>query len=383
MQGASVFVDAAKRRGFSYWSGVPCSYLQPLINYVIDDAGLNYIPSTNEGDAVALACGVHLGGGRAVVMLQNSGLGNAVNPLTSLAYTHRIPLLLIVTLRGEPGLADEPQHALMGAITTDLLDLMRVKWAYFPTDPIEVEACLERIDEHFTREYLPYCLVMRKDTVAPWPLKTHTTAKARSESAIVREAGHTDVLSSRADMLAALLGSVRRRDVLFATTGYIGRELYAMQDRPNHFCLVGAMGCASSLGVGFALARSDWRAIVVDGDGALLMRMGAVATIGYLEPANFVHIVLDNGTYESTGNQATVSRAIDLAAIAAACRYRRVYDITRPETLAAIIADESHGSCFVRARIRSGCTGRLPRCSPTPAEVAQRLWQYVQSGGTP
>ena len=132
---AETFVQAASDHGFNLWTGVPCSYLTPFINYVIDDQSSRYVVAANEGDAVAIAAGASLAGGRAIAMFQNSGLGNAVSPLTSLTHVFQIPVLLIVTLRGEPGgPADEPQHGLMGSITTRLLELMEIPWAYFPTD---------------------------------------------------------------------------------------------------------------------------------------------------------------------------------------------------------------------------------------------------------
>ena len=131
---AHKFVELAHRLGWSLWTGVPCSYLSPFFNHVVADPSLEYVPASNEGDAVAIAAGAELGGRRGVVMFQNSGLGNAVSPLTSLTYTHQIPMLLIVTHRGQPGgEPDEPQHALMGRITTDLLDLMEIPWELFPS----------------------------------------------------------------------------------------------------------------------------------------------------------------------------------------------------------------------------------------------------------
>src|SRR5882757_3383967 len=140
---AESFIEKAKGAGFALYTGVPCSYLKPFINYVIDSPGLRYIGATNEGDAVAIASGAELGGKRSVVMFQNSGFGNTVNPLTSLNAIFKIPVLVIATLRGEPGgPADEPQHAMMGEITTGLFDLMQIPWEYFPTDESQIAAVL-------------------------------------------------------------------------------------------------------------------------------------------------------------------------------------------------------------------------------------------------
>ena len=143
MINAGDFLTSCMGRGFRFFTGTPCSYLKPIINYVMSDDAFSFVNAANEGDAVALASGATLAGKKSVVMFQNSGLGNAVNPLTSLSYPFKIPLLLIVTLRGEPGgPKDEPQHELMGKITTDLLDNMRIGWTYFPESTDKIKTVL-------------------------------------------------------------------------------------------------------------------------------------------------------------------------------------------------------------------------------------------------
>jgi phosphonopyruvate decarboxylase len=373
---AENFVEAAKRRGFSFWTGVPCSYLKPFINYVIDDASLHYVSASNEGDAIAIAVGVEIAGGRAVAMLQNSGLGNSVNPLTSLAFTHRVPMLLIVTLRGEPGgPADEPQHTLMGSITAEMLDLMQIHHEYFPTEGQDVEACLDRAIRHMTRERLPYCLLMRRDSVAPHLASAKPSLSL--PSAGVEEWRIKSAYASRADMLTAVQSATSERDLVIATTGYTGRQLYALRDCVNQLYIVGAMGCASSVGLGLALQRPDLRVIVIDGDGAALMRLGALAAIGYEHPDNLLHVLLDNGMHESTGGQATVSRSVDLAAIAAACGYPRTSVIFDPTELCEIIAAQTRLLTFVRAMIKPGITEQLPRPNSSPAEITKRFRAHI------
>src|ERR1700678_1516345 len=171
------FVEAARERGFEWYAGVPCSYLTPFINYVLQDPSLHYVSMANEGDAVALIAGVALagvpGGGhrRGIAMMQNSGLGNAVSPLTSLTWTFRLPQLLIVTWRGQPGVADEPQHALMGPITQAMLEIMEIPWELFPTESAQIGPALERAIAHVDQNGRPYALVMQKGSVATHPLK--------------------------------------------------------------------------------------------------------------------------------------------------------------------------------------------------------------------
>lgn len=377
MLNAQAFTHAARQKGFSLWTGVPCSYLQPFINQVIDDPTLTYVPASNEGDAVAIAAGYQLGGERAVVMCQNSGLGNAINPLSSLTHPHRIPLLLIVTLRGDPnGEHDEPQHELMGAITTQLLDTLQIPWQFFPSEEAEIGHCLEAALAWMDQAQRPYCLVMRKGSVAPWPTPAAIPATPKPVSATADDCTEP-VAFTRTVMLDALQASVGPRDIVLATTGYTGRELYALSDRSNQLYLVGAMGCASSVALGLALARPDLRIIVLDGDGAILMRLGALATIGHTATPNLVHILLDNACHESTGGQLTVSNSIRLASIASACGYPVATTLNDPDALADMLRMAPSGPVFIRVRIKPGVPEKLPRPASTPAEVTARLRRHL------
>ena len=235
---AESFIEKWRNQGFDTYAGVPCSYLKPFINHVIESPELRYIGASNEGDAVAIAAGK-----RSVAMFQNSGLGNAVNPLTSLTYTFRIPILLITTLRGQPGgPTDEPQHELMGKITTDMLELMQVPWEYFPAEEDEVEPIMNRALGHMDGEGLPYALVMRKGSVAPTNLRGNFPVRD-CKPVVARPASP---IATRRDMLLAVQAAASDTDVIVATTGYSGRELYACGDRPGQIYMVGSMGCASS-----------------------------------------------------------------------------------------------------------------------------------------
>src|SRR6185437_13960787 len=175
------FVEAARERGFEWYAGVPCSYLTPFINYVLQDPSLHYVSMANEGDAVALIAGIALAGvpggkrepshRRGIAMMQNSGLGNAVSPLTSLTWTFRLPQLLIVTWRGQPRSTDEPQHALMGPITPAVLEAMEIPWELFPAETQAISPALQRATSHMERTGRPYALVMQKGSVVSYPLK--------------------------------------------------------------------------------------------------------------------------------------------------------------------------------------------------------------------
>jgi phosphonopyruvate decarboxylase len=387
---AKHFVDAARERGFNWYAGVPCSYLTPFINFVLQDRSLHYVSMANEGDAVALIAGVTLANGpdqprqRGIAMMQNSGLGNAVSPLTSLTWTFRLPQLLIVTWRGQPGVADEPQHALMGPITPTLLDTMDIRWELFPTEADAVGPALDRAVAHMDATGRSYALVMQKGSVAPsGSLPGSSTMKppANRTSAVAEwRDGLGAGLSSRADALHRVIAHAPiESTAVLASTGFCGRELYAIDDRPNHLYMVGSMGCVVPLALGLALARPDLRVIAVDGDGAALMRMGAFATVGAYGPANLQHLLLDNGVHDSTGGQATVSRLISFGHIAAACGYGTSLETDDVDSIGRWLdAPPVDRARFARLAIRAGSSDALPRPVMSPADVKNRFMRHFQ-----
>ncbi|BAZ40870.1 phosphonopyruvate decarboxylase [Calothrix sp. NIES-4101] len=381
---AEQFVEAARKLGFEWYTGVPCSFLTPFINYVINDTQLTYISSANEGDALATAAGVVIGGKRAVVMMQNSGLGNAVSPLTSLTYIFKIPVLIICTLRGDVNLKDEPQHELMGQITDKLLETMGIPWEYFPDKASEIAAVLQRAHNYMQQEHRPYALIMRKGTVAPHALQTKEGVGGWGEGGMGRggEVGlsqSVNSLNTRHQALEAIVQQTNPEDtVIIATTGYTGRELFALSDRPNHLYVVGSMGCASSLALGLSLARPDLTVVVIDGDGAALMRMGNFATIGAYAGANFIHILLDNEVHDSTGAQATVSRGVSFAKIAEACSYGTTLMGSELGLIEALFMEKTQNRPkFAHLKIRPGTLENLPRPNMSPAAVLQRLMNHI------
>ncbi len=368
------FIEAAQRAGFGLYTGVPCSYLQPFINYVLDAPDLKYVAAANEGHAVAIASGAQLGGVKSVVMIQNSGLGNAVSPLTSLNQIFKLPILLIVTLRGEPGGApDEPQHSLMGPITTRLLELMNVPWDWFPTEDKDIEPALSKVTAAMA-EGKPFCLVMRKGSVTAHKLKSG--AQPHPVPAPLPPAQWHGPFPRRAEVLSTLQQHCPD-DVMVATTGFTGRELYGLGDKPNQFYMVGSMGCASSFGLGLALARPERKVIVIDGDGAALMHLGALSTIGSEQPQNLVHLLLDNEAYESTGGQVTTAHSVDLANVARACGYKNVQRIQTLNDLRAFLTARHDGPSFAHIKIASGTAGDLPRPSITPDAAARRFESWI------
>jgi phosphonopyruvate decarboxylase len=374
---AGDFIEPAKQLGFTRWAGVPCSFLTPFINSVIDDPDMHYLSAANEGDAVAAATGAALAGQRAVAMMQNSGLGNAISPLSSLNWVFRIPILLIITLRGEPGLEDEPQHELMGQITGKLLDDLQIPWDWFPREADAVEGALTVAQWQMDRSGLPYAFIMKKGTVEKAALGSGCPAQTSPRAFDPARSGDGAAQLTRQQVLHALVeGTATDSSLVVATTGYTGRELFAIEDRPNQLYMVGSMGCASSLGLGLSLALPEKQVVVADGDGAALMRMGNIATAGACGQDNFRHLVLDNGVHESTGGQPTVSAAISFAGVARACGYREAVTGTDEESLRAFLAGAS-GPSLLHMKISRGVPEGLPRPDVTPRQVKRRLMHHI------
>ena len=269
-------------RGFSFYTGVPCSFLTPLINRVISDPALNYVGAASEGEAVAVAAGAWLAGKRTVVMCQNSGLGNTVNPLTSLNHPFRIPTLLIVTWRGQPGLKDEPQHELMGEVMGSLLDTIAIGHAGFPKDEEAVSVALDRAEQAMAAMSFPSRWSWRRAACA-MTASISRTSRIRPRGTIedLRQGGERP---ARIDLLRCVQTLVPAEAAVVATTGKTGRELFTLEDRPQQLYQVGSMGCASAMGLGVAL-NSTRPVLVLDGDGAALMKLGTMATIGAYAPA--------------------------------------------------------------------------------------------------
>ncbi|MFC0401459.1 phosphonopyruvate decarboxylase [Paraburkholderia rhizosphaerae] len=381
---AAQFVEAARERGFDWYAGVPCSYLTPFINYVLQDPNLHYVSAANEGDAVALIAGVTLGARRGVTMMQNSGLGNAVSPLTSLTWTFRLPQLLIVTWRGQPGVPDEPQHALMGPITPAMLDTMEIPWETFPTEAAQIGPALDRAIRHMDDTGRPYALVMQKGSVKPYELNADDAARREARPAAITSARGVapDALPTRNEALQRVIAHTPLEStVVLASTGFCGRELYALDDRANQLYMVGSMGCLTPFALGLALARPDLHVVALDGDGAALMRMGVFATLGAYGPANLTHVLLDNGAHDSTGGQATVSTQVSFAGVAAACGYASAVESDQLSVLDEVLAAPrtGDGARFVRLAIRRGTPDALPRPTITPPDVKTRLMRHISA----
>ncbi len=373
---ADDFMAEAQRRGFDFYTGVPCSFLTPLINGVISNPALRYVGAASEGEAVAIAAGAWLAGRRTVVMCQNSGLGNAVNPLTSLNAPFRIPTLFITTWRGEPGLKDEPQHEVMGQITQQLLNLIGLRQDAFPSTPDAIRPAFARAVAAMDATGLPFAWIMRKGAVEDADLD-QPPVPARPPGRRF-DAPAEGSRPTRAAALQRFLDIVDAEAAVIATTGKCGRELFTLDDRPQHLYQVGSMGGASGMGLGVALNTAR-PVVVLDGDGAALMKLGTFATIGAYAPKNLIHILLDNGVHDSTGGQATVSASVDFAGVALACGYAFAASCAGLDGFERAFrqAQGAGGPAMIHLRIAPGSMTTLGRPTVKPADVARRFKAFL------
>jgi phosphonopyruvate decarboxylase len=314
-----------RERGIEFFTGVPCSYFGGLLGLIAERCPERYVPAAHEGTALALACGSVLAGRPAMVLAQNSGLGNLVNPLASLAMTFSVPILILLSHRGDPdGAPDEPQHEVMGTATVPLMDSLGVWSRHLPCSEPELAAVLDLAGAELAARRTAV-LMVRKGGIGPYD------PALPGDAAATRRLDPSHVLKVISDQLGA--------EIVVSTTGYLSRRLFALADRPENFYVQGSMGHASSVALGVAVARPQRRVVLIDGDGACLMHMGALSTIGARAPANLTHLVVDNEVYESTGGQPTTTASTRLDEVALACGYRSAAQVTSAAPLPAAVRE--------------------------------------------
>ncbi len=367
MINTSEFGKILKDLGYDFYSGVPCSFLKALINYAINDC--EFVMAANEGDAVAICAGAQMAGRKTVALMQNSGLGNAVSPLTSLNEIFEIPVLGFVSLRGEPGLKDAPQHKLMGVITDKMLEVMNIDYEFLSDDINTAQEQLKKANQ-VIESGKPFFFIVKKNTFEMVQLKPENQLPKHSE------------LPTRTEMIKAIKSGSKDKTVFIATTGFTGRELNEVKDEPQNLYMVGSLGCASSIALGISLAKPNQSVVTLDGDGSVLMRMGSLAVNASYKPKNFIHILLDNNAHESTGGQFTVSNTVDYPVLAKACGYKNILSVSNTEEMAEAVkkAQNEGGLVFIYARIKQGAPENLGRPKVTPPEMAERLSNFIKKG---
>jgi phosphonopyruvate decarboxylase len=370
-----------ERRGFDFFAGVPCSLIEDLIATLEGHPRLPYIPAPREDVAVGLAAGAWFAGRRPAVLMQNSGLGTSLNALASLALMYGLPSLLLVTWRGHRG-KDAPEHILTGEISPRLLELLRIPHRVLAADTLEAD--LAWVAETMDRLMQPIALLVPPGVVEVGKAGhgAHVAAGAPAPSAHARPAGASRPLTpriSRLDAIAAARKGLGREPVIHAN-GYMCRESFSLGDRPENFYMIGSMGLASAIGLGFSLTNPDTPTVVLDGDGNLLMNLGILPLAAALHPRRFVHIVFDNEVYGSTGSQRSITTEIRLDRMAEAAGYRTVAAVTEADdiTQAVRTALDSEGPHFILAKVTAE-EAEVPRIPYTPHQLRDRFRASVRA----
>lgn len=366
------FIRYLADRGLDFYTGVPDSLLKNLCSCLSSQLPSGqHVTAANEGGAVGIAAGYHLATGKIpVVYMQNSGLGNTVNPLLSLSdpAVYHLPVLLLIGWRGEPGIKDEPQHVTQGRLTLNLLNSMEIPHAVLSGNALEAERQLEKAAE-LAKQGI-YALVIRKNFFDAFP---SAPSAGDAEFPLVREEAIREVLSS-----------LPSEAVVVSTTGMISREVFELRESSStghqrDFLTVGSMGHASQIALGIALARPDRNVCCVDGDGAVLMHMGGLAIIGQSHARNITHVVLNNGAHDSVGGQKTVALDIHLPDIAKACGYKTVLCASNFLELQNSLhqLENCNKPAFLEIKVRKGARANLGRPSATPLENKLALMNFL------
>ena len=361
--------------GFEFFTGVPDSLLKNICAYITDNtAHHRHIIAANEGNAIGLAAGHYLATGNpALVYMQNSGLGNTVNPLLSLADAdvYSIPMMLMIGWRGEPGVHDEPQHVKQGRVTLALLDAMGIRYAVLEDDEDKAVQQIAALATYAKTEKVPVAIVIRKNLFAPYKLLTKVT---------------NDNILSREEAMKIVVSHLRDTDMIVSTTGKLPRELFEYrealhQGHGHDFLTVGSMGHSSSIALGIALEQPERRIFCFDGDGAFIMHTGALGIIASQHPRNFVHVLFNNGAHESVGGQPTIGYAIDCTAIAKASGYTNVMTAhTEQEILDAMTKIEPEdGPVLLEIRVKIQSRDDLGRPTTTPIENKEAFMETLGS----
>lgn len=368
------FYNTLMGMGIDFYTGVPDSLLKDICAYITDHADRkNNIIAANEGGAVGLAAGYHLATGNIpVVYMQNSGLGNTVNPLMSLTDSdvYRIPVLLVIGWRGEPGVHDEPQHVKQGKTTLPLLDAMEIRHEIMSGDEAELERQLDGGVRYMKETGRAFALVVKKGTFGKYKLQNGT---------------HNPYTMEREEAIKAVAGAMDVKDIVVSTTGKISRELFEHrtatgEGHSRDFLTVGSMGHASQIALGIALNRPERNVYCFDGDGAAIMHMGGMGIVASMLPGNFYHIVFNNGAHDSVGGQPTIGFGIDLPKIAAGCGYKAVMSVATRSELDAILLTLTTlpAPLLLEIKVKKGSRDDLGRPTTTPVENKEALMSFLE-----
>lgn len=358
------FYKELAENGADFFCGVPDSLLKDFCGYILDNVEKEkHIITANEGNAIALASGHYMATSKpAVVYMQNSGLGNAVNPLLSLTDkdVYNIPVLMIIGWRGEPQTKDEPQHITQGALTEPLLKCMGIEYAILSDDFKKAKSQLSKAFKHINKTSSPYALIVKKGTFDKYEIKSSSC---------------NNYEMTREFAIGKVSEKLCEEDIVVATTGHISRELYEYRENNNQdhfsdFLTVGSMGHSSSIALGIALEKKDKNVYCFDGDGAVLMHLGALPVISSLAPDNLKHILFNNEAHCSVGAQPTCANCVDFKELVKSCGYKNVYSVKTEKELEKVLPNfiKEEGPNFLEIKVKTGARSTLGRPKEKPCE---------------
>jgi len=373
----SEFFSLLEENEVEFFTGVPDSLLKYFCAYVTDNVSEeDHIIAANEGNAIGVAAGYNLSTGKIpLVYMQNSGMGNATNPLLSLVdeEVYNIPVLLMIGWRGEPKKKDACQHIKQGRITRGLLDTMEIPNYVLPEDISEARDLIEEIVEEIKEDCKPRALVVRRGTFSEYTLGQMNEVKCEM---------------SREEAIERMIKSVNwesEENLVVSSTGKISRELYEVRERLDHghekdFLMVGSMGHASQIALGVALKNEDKQVICMEGDGSLIMHMGGLSTISLNEAENFKHVILNNCAHDSVGGQPTASPVVDFPKIADGAGYEKVMradnSVELEEKMEELLVCK--GPALLEVRVQKGAREDLGRPDIGPLDRKEMFMDFLQ-----
>ena len=368
------FFANLKNKNIDFFTGVPDSLLKSLCAYITDNyPGDNHIIASNEGASIGIATGYHLASGKTpLVYMQNSGIGNATNPLLSLAdkEVYSIPMILLVGLRGEPGVKDEPQHVKQGKVSKALFDAMEIPCEILSQATEEAISQINKALELSNKNSEPAVFLIRKDTFESYNL-------------VNKSKDNYDL--SREDAIEFVLNKIGNSNPIVSTTGMISRELFEIREKRNEdhakdFLTVGSMGHASQIALGIAMQNKDKKVFCFDGDGATIMHAGSMGIIGNSGLKNYKHIIFNNGAHDSVGGQPTVGFNINICEIAKGFGYKNAYCATNTDEIKNIWNSflDTDGPTLLEIRVKKGARKDLGRPTSTPIDNKKELMNFLK-----
>ena len=370
---AKFFYELLKRNEVNFFTGVPDSLLKDICSYISDNSSpRNHVISANEGGGIALAMGHYLASKKVpLVYMQNSGFGNIINPLLSLADSkvYSIPMILLIGWRGEPGVKDEPQHLKQGQVSESLLKTLEIPYIIISKNTTNIDEVISNLINSAIQNNGPVAILVRKGAFEPYTLKNKvvTAFDLNRESAIIR--------------VSELLND---SDIVVATTGKTSRELfeYRVSKSAGHqrdFLTVGGMGHANQIALGIAIAKPKRTVYCFDGDGAALMHTGSLGIIGELKPKNFKHIIFNNGAHDSVGGQPTIGFNIDFCKIAEGFNYKKTFKIKNIEEFNSTYSQfkSEKGPCLLEILINKGARNDLGRPTTSPKDNKVNFMKFL------